>query len=56
MTIEDRRVDLMKRCAVLLLTVFLCVCLASVNCFASDGADELKESAVERFLGDWIND
>ena len=46
----------MKKCAVLLLTVFLWVCLAPVCGFASAGAEELTEDRIEPFLGGWIND
>ena len=46
----------MKRRAVLFLSVFLLVCLASGICIASAGAEELMESGIERFLGGWQND
>ena len=45
-----------KRCAVLLLTVFLWFCLASETCIASTGAVKLKESRIDQFLGGWLND
>ena len=46
----------MKRCAVLLLTVFLWVCLASGTCVAGAGAEESKEDWMDLFLGGWLCD
>ena len=46
----------MKRCAVLLLTVLLWVCLASGTCIESAGAEEPMKSGIDRFLGGWLND
>ena len=46
----------MKRCAVLLVTALLWVCLASGACIADAGAEGLEESGVDLFLGGWLND
>ncbi len=46
----------MKRCTLLLLTVFLWVCLASGKCIAGAGAENLMENRIDLFLGGWHND
>ena len=46
----------MKRCAVLFLTVFLWVCLATETSIANARAEKWMESRIDRFLGGWLND
>ena len=46
----------MKRCAALLLAVYLWICLVPAACIADAGAEALKEGRVDRFFGGWLND